>query len=380
MTCVCLCASGTVPLQVPLNQCDLTSRVRNKKLVPLSTEDKLLLDRFYDATKQEIPSNVSIPDFKHTRTLVVGARARNEVAWVVDELPGLETVIYSIDNEDAPFHIPKNKGHEAMVYLTYIIDHYDNLPDVVLFFHPHRFSWHNNLLLNLDSAQMIHRLSSDRVMRHGYMNARCHPDPGCPIRLHIDREEQDIEIRNKPKERNFKPSIWHDLFGADTPVPEELSQSCCAQFAASRDAIHRHPIEQYMKWRDWLLDTPLDDHAAAHIFEYTWQYIFTGEPELCPSMDACYCDGYGVCFGSDERVDMWLQSRDAQGALERRLIAIEEGRDKGGFLAQLKAKKGSMDLQDYLERERVEAFQRGQDLEERRNASAREELDVTRRR
>ena len=76
--------------------------------------------------------------------------------------------------------VPKNKGHEAMVYLAYIIDNYDNLPDTVLFFHPHRTTWHNNALLDLDSKKTIEHLSDVKVARDGYFNARCRLDPGCP--------------------------------------------------------------------------------------------------------------------------------------------------------------------------------------------------------
>jgi hypothetical protein len=65
----------------------------------------------------------------YTRTLVMGRLRDDDVSWV-DTLPDLNTAIYVVDDDDpnARLRIPKNKGHEAMVYLTYIIDHYDELP------------------------------------------------------------------------------------------------------------------------------------------------------------------------------------------------------------------------------------------------------------
>ena len=41
-----------------------------------------------------------------------------------------------------PLHIVPNKGGDAMAYLTAIISHYDDLPELMLFMHGHRKSWH----------------------------------------------------------------------------------------------------------------------------------------------------------------------------------------------------------------------------------------------
>ena len=38
-------------------------------------------------------------------------------------------------------NIVPNRGAEAMAYLSAIIDHYDNLPDLMIFMHAHRFAW-----------------------------------------------------------------------------------------------------------------------------------------------------------------------------------------------------------------------------------------------
>lgn len=63
----------------------------------------------------------------------------------------------------------RNKGHEVMAYLSYIIDHYNNLSDVNIFLHSHRYAWHNNDLLGGDAVQMVKRLSAERVQREGFM-------------------------------------------------------------------------------------------------------------------------------------------------------------------------------------------------------------------
>ena len=39
---------------------------------------------------------------------------------------------------------PVNKGNEASVYLKYIIDFYDNLPEFTFFIHDEEYSWHHS--------------------------------------------------------------------------------------------------------------------------------------------------------------------------------------------------------------------------------------------
>ena len=40
----------------------------------------------------------------------------------------------------------------------------------------------------------------------------------------------------------------------------------------SKAAIHRHPQAFYKRMAKWLLDSPLDGHYSARIFEYTWPH------------------------------------------------------------------------------------------------------------
>lgn len=110
------------------------------------------------------------PDGNYSRVLVVPRMKDEDVSWIDDvkqEMPDLETAVYVMDNSWATYHPPMNKGRESMAYLTYIIDHYDDLPDVVLFFHAHKVGWHNLLILGQDSAEMLKRLRIERIWRTG---------------------------------------------------------------------------------------------------------------------------------------------------------------------------------------------------------------------
>ena len=85
------------------------------------------------------------PGSNYTRTLVLASTKEEDTSWVSTELADLlaphgqlSTAIYVVNDKTAPLHPPKNKGHEVMVYLSYIIDFYDELPDVSIFMHAHR--------------------------------------------------------------------------------------------------------------------------------------------------------------------------------------------------------------------------------------------------
>lgn len=195
------------------------------------------------------------------------------------------------------------------VYLSYIIDHYDDLADTTIFMHAHRWAWHNNMLLGLDSAQMLKRLNHDRVARLGYMNIRCHHEPGCPDWIHMDRPGGDFDFFHKPEEIYWRRSVWEEIHPG-APIPPSLSGTCCAQFAVSRQRIREVPLERFIHYRKWLLTTGIDDQFSGRIFEYIWHYIFTGHEILCPAMNSCYCDGYGICFGGLAKFNEYFKKQD----------------------------------------------------------------------
>ena len=300
----------------------------------------------------------------YTKTIVMARTSNEDVSWVY-ELSGFNFSIHTVDDPNATLTVPANKGHEAMAYLQYTIKNYDNLPDAVLFFHPHRSTWHNNILLDLDSAKTISRLNPAHVVRQGYFNARCHHDPGCPDWIHIDRPEAEWDLIKKKEERYFTSQTWLDLHPNNT-VPKALSQPCCAQFAVSGERIRARPREEYERYQDWLLKTPLEDEISGRVMEYNWQYIFTGQSEWCPPQHQCYCDGYGICFGgSDEtKLQEWL---DILREREKKDEELDDWRDQGPAVMEkhaveinkLEAEKGS--LENRIQYLKNEAYRRGED-------------------
>ncbi len=189
-----------------------------------------------------------------------------------------------------------------MVYLTYIIDHYYNLSDTTIFVHAHQKTWHNNDLLDSDMLKTIEHMSDPHVARMGYFNTRCHHGPGCPDWLHLDRPDDELDTYRKMEEKTFSIDIWHQLHPG-AAAPHAISQPCCAQFAVSSTRVHAN-------YRDWLIHTNLEDIYSGRVMEYSWQYLFAGVPELCPEMNYCYCEGYGICMGGTAQFQSWLDLRE----------------------------------------------------------------------
>lgn len=75
---------------------------------------------------------------------------RGQPYWMashVQKMYGIQVFLYQKLNETEPNFISTNQGSEAGVYLRYIVDHYDNFPDVAVFIHgypeEHQRDWLN---------------------------------------------------------------------------------------------------------------------------------------------------------------------------------------------------------------------------------------------
>ncbi|MCJ1392861.1 hypothetical protein MMC18_005733 [Xylographa bjoerkii] len=337
------------------------------------------MDKYSNSTR--LDNNIGITkssEGTYTRVLVVPHTSKDSVAWIDDHLLDVNLARYVVDDLTAPLHPPRNKGHEVMVYLTYIIDHYEQLPDILIFMHAHRHAWHNSDLLGFDAVEMIKRLSSERVIRHGYMNLRCAWDPGCPEWLH---PHETGELLAK-QEQGLLARSWGELFPLD-PLPPVLGQACCAQFAVSRTKVLSIPRQRFVFYRDWLLRTPLTDYYSGRIWEFAWHYVFTGYETYCPAEHACYCDGFGVCFGGKAQYAEFLALRQSKNDYTKELETLRGQQQTGSEAGEGVGSDGSVTmgvstlgeeavlrgriemLEKELSNRRLEALKRGQDLRNR---------------
>ncbi|KAF7184955.1 hypothetical protein HII31_13578 [Pseudocercospora fuligena] len=268
------------------------------------------------------------PGSNYTKGLVIPKLKSEDTSWIEAELGdmiesgSLLPAIYTVNDRHAPLHPPKNKGHEVMVYLSYIIDFYDSLPDINIFMHAHRFAWHNMALFDSDASKIIRFLSSEKISRDGYMNLRCASDPGCPEWLFPGSVKEN---KDKPEEILLAKS-WSELFPID-PIPKVLAQPCCAQFAVSKERILETNRMRYIFLRDWILRTELTDYLSGRVFEYVWQFIFTKSPIHCPDEAVCHCDGYGLCFGGEGGLERYMEMSMVKNELEEELRIWSEKKE-----------------------------------------------------
>ncbi|KAL4927838.1 DUF3431 domain-containing protein [Aspergillus undulatus] len=284
------------------------------------------------APRPQFVAGTARPDgHEYTKTLVIPRTNYEDTSWTDFEIPGWETAVYVVDDPSAPLHPPKNKGHEVMVYLSYIIEHYDELPEIIAFMHSHQFGWHNDDLLDGNAATILTRLRPERVIREGYMNLRCGWGPGCPDWLHPGTLEED----ETKQEEILLARSWGEIF-PDDPIPDVLAQPCCAQFAVSRERVLSIPRARFVLYRDWVLRTELSDYISGRIWEYLWHVVFTGQNVMCPKEHVCFCDGYGICFGGEDEYNAYRNMDSERETFEdelkrwrSRASVIEAARRRG---------------------------------------------------
>lgn len=213
------------------------------------------------------------------KVVVMGKMKDEDTSWVANKLSDWQSAIYHVDEKnpqishDPPFlTTPKNKGHEAMPYLTYIVDHYDSLPMTVAFIHSHEKgwpkAWHTDAG-DYSNANSLRKLNIDFVQRNGYANLRCLLSPGCPSEIQPARiSEGEVGMVEQAY-----AEAWKYIF-QNTNVPDVIATPCCAQFAVSRKQIRQRPKEFYVRARDWVLTTDLDDATSGRILEYMWHIMF----------------------------------------------------------------------------------------------------------
>lgn len=214
-----------------------------------------------------------------SKALVVASTTHEDTSWLSEIPPSLNWTInhYRVDAPLTPaLSVPSRNGNEAMVYLTYIIDNYASLPDVIFFHHGHPSAWHQKLT----SAEEVARLRADYVLRAGYASARCLP--GCENVVPLEGGEpaegmEDLPLLSRKDhlvtllENFLEPARFPELEGV---VPPKLAAPCCAQFAVSRERVLRRDREWWVKLREWLIEAPLPSMNSGRLMEHLWHVFF----------------------------------------------------------------------------------------------------------
>ena len=159
-----------------------------------------------------------------------------------------------------PQHVIPNRGREASVYLKYIIENYENLPDHVAFIHGHETAYHQfheKPLLEMIEGANIEKyefISLNNWMRsYSFSNEMTNPS-----NMQILEKCVDYEMS-----MDYLPPFYTVI---NIPIG--------AQFVVSRKRLQKHSHETYEKWYNKLMEDS-DIHSAV-FFEHMW-WILLGD-------------------------------------------------------------------------------------------------------
>ncbi|KAA8642909.1 DUF3431 domain-containing protein [Aspergillus tanneri] len=203
------------------------------------------------------------------KDFVVASMKDDDVSWLFEFFPEWHKSIYVVNDPKAHLTVKLNKGRESMVYLTYIIDNYDDLPESMLFIHSKRYQWHNDDPY-YDGVPVLRNFQVSYLQEQGYVNLRCAWVLGCPTEIkpytdtHRDAVHAGVYYKNG----------FMELFPG-VEVPEEVGVSCCAQFGVTKWKVLERPKSDYERYRKWLSETTLPDDLSGRIMEYSWHSTST---------------------------------------------------------------------------------------------------------
>jgi hypothetical protein len=202
---------------------------------------------------------------------IVVSRYKKNTDWVEKfklRYSNIDVKIYDKENPNNPYNVPINKGNEASVYLKYILDNYDNLPDKIFFIHDDEYSWHH-------SGSIVDLLQEAINMNLPYYNVN-------------DRGYFDSDVTNHEEYLNIL-NWWKRYLQPYCPI-EKLPNSnwfygyrCSAQFLVDKSIILKYPRIFYQELYNWILDGDYGK-LSGYYFEWTWHVFWDIYPKLCKNM------------------------------------------------------------------------------------------------
>ena len=211
----------------------------------------------------------------------VVARYNEDTSWS----DGLDKVIIynkGTDTLSNEYRKLSNVGREAHTILSYIIEFYNNLPDVVVFTQG-EFSYHYNynkdnketpkkILQNLAQSAFINGMSDNFTFKLHY-DVLVMDTNNWPVKI-----DKHLEYLKITKVRNGTWMSFLDWFKMifGTPFPNPALTCWNAIFAVRKDIILKQSLEYYKN-----LIAHLDHDIQpieAYYIERSWYYVFN--PEL----------------------------------------------------------------------------------------------------
>lgn len=224
-----------------------------------------------------------------TKAIIAASMRGDNVSWINDFFPDWVPSIFVMDDTMADLTVTRSGGHEASAYLTYIVNHYYNLPDYMVFLHARRYQWHNDDVM-YDHVPILQSLKLPYVDEVGYQSLRSLWEPGCPVEVHPKPGGEDGYYEWDAAYAEAWEIMWPGI-----PVPTEIGAPCCAQFAVSRAQVMARSVRDYERIRQWVWTTEVQPQKSGRIMEYMWHIIFGQNVISCPPAKETYCKAFGAC-------------------------------------------------------------------------------------
>lgn len=285
-----------------------------------------------------------LADSSKPALVVARVAADGDTTWLHALTDRYHLCIYTVDAplDASSMHlqVPANRGHEAMAYLTFLIDNYAYLPAAgAVFVHGSRWAWHNDAP-DYDNAALLAALNVTAALEPwGYYNMRCDWSVSTCLTSSASQGslETSLQAMLVPWDARAVsdaalPHALAVMFGGDESIRSRdlllgrsnvVRSQCCAQFVVARESVWQHSRDEYVALRQWLLDgsidkghdghvhnsnaAPSDDRVAGRILSYIWHILFikSGDAnavdlerlnkQACPYADECYCRLYKRC-------------------------------------------------------------------------------------
>jgi hypothetical protein len=198
-------------------------------------------------------------------TNIVVSRYKRDVDWVYKIKDNINKIlIYDKENQDNKYNIPVNKGNEASVYLKYIIDHYDNLPEYTFFIHDEEFAWHHSGSVvdkyreAVESKKLYYNINDNAFMSEEYIIVAVHSI----VVWNCFWEWYNVLIEHYiPKNKLPNIDFTRNYRGS-------------AQFLVNKKLILNFPKQFYQNLYDWIITTELDNALSGRFLEWTWHLFW----------------------------------------------------------------------------------------------------------
>jgi len=226
------------------------------------------IDGTYNSTSIEFNPNIEYHNadgnFRINNSIdIVVSRYNRNTDWL-SKLKKYNTniIVYDKENPSNIYNVPINRGNEASVYLKYIIDHYNILPDYTFFIHDEEYSWHHHgsieerFLEAINSKQDFYNINHFNLMPYS----------------HISEKKELMEWYNK----YIEPYIPLNKL----PNRDWLTgYKGCAQFLVHKKLIQHLPLKFYIDIYNWILQFE-NRSLSGYFLEWTWHLFWVISPKL----------------------------------------------------------------------------------------------------